>query len=104
MDTVKVAGVAEWPELTNKKEVQSFLGFTNFYRWFIKDFSEHAQLLFDLMWNDTKWHWGADKQSAFDKLKWNVTLAPVLISPDTTKPFHIDADSSDGGHSLSDLI
>jgi hypothetical protein len=30
MDPVKVAGVTEWPTLTKKKEVQSFLGFTNF--------------------------------------------------------------------------
>jgi len=31
MDPVKIAGVTEWPTPTNKKEVQSFLGFTNFY-------------------------------------------------------------------------
>jgi hypothetical protein len=31
MDPVKVAGVADWPAPMNKKEVQSFLGFTNFY-------------------------------------------------------------------------
>jgi len=31
MDLVKIAGVTEWPALTNKKEVQSFLRFTNFY-------------------------------------------------------------------------
>ena len=95
MDPVKVAGVAEWPAPTNKKEVQSFLGFTNFYRRFIKDFSEHARPLFDLTRNDSKWHWEAAEQSAFDKLKRNVTSAPVLISPDTTKPFRIEADSSD---------
>jgi len=95
MDPVKVAGVAEWPEPTNKKEVQSFLGFTNFYRRFIKDFSEHARPLFDLTRNDTKWHWGTNEQSAFDRLKRNVTSAPVLISPDSTKPFRIEADSSD---------
>jgi len=95
MDLVKVAGVVEWPELTNKKEVQSFLGFTNFYCWFIKDFSEHARPLFDLMQNDTKWHWGTNEQSAFDKLKQNITSTPVLISPDSMKPFHIEADSSD---------
>ena len=58
MDPVKIAGVQEWPAPTNKKEVQSFLGFTNFYRRFIKDFSEHTWPLFDLTRNDTKWHWG----------------------------------------------
>jgi len=31
MDPVKIAGVTEWPTPMNKKEVQSFLGFTNFY-------------------------------------------------------------------------
>jgi len=31
MDLVKIAGIAEWPTPMNKKEVQSFLGFTNFY-------------------------------------------------------------------------
>jgi hypothetical protein len=52
MDPVKVVGVADWLELTSKKEVQSFLGFTNFYQHFIKDFSKHAQPLFDLTKND----------------------------------------------------
>jgi hypothetical protein len=36
-----------------------------------------------------------DEQSAFNRLKQNVTMAPVLISPDSTKPFHTEADSSD---------
>ena len=31
MDPVKVSGVAEWPTPWNKKEVQSFVGFVNFY-------------------------------------------------------------------------
>jgi hypothetical protein len=42
MDPVKVAGVTEWPVLKMKKEVQSFLGFMNFYRRFIKGFSHFA--------------------------------------------------------------
>jgi len=56
MDPVKIAGVEEWPAPMNKKEVQSFLGFTNFYCRFIKGFSEHARPLFDLTWNDIKWN------------------------------------------------
>ena len=31
MDPVKITGITEWPTPTNKKEVQSFLGFTNIY-------------------------------------------------------------------------
>ena len=95
MDPVKIAGVTEWPAPTNKKEVQSFLGFTNFYWRFIKGFSEHARPLFDLTRNDSKWHWDSAEQSAFDRLKQSVTAAPVLVSPDSTKPFRIEADSSD---------
>ncbi|KNZ72395.1 hypothetical protein J132_03487 [Termitomyces sp. J132] len=42
MDPIKVAGVAEWPEPRNKKEVQAFLRFVNFYWRFIQDFFHHA--------------------------------------------------------------
>src|ERR1700689_1765091 len=94
MDPVKVAGVTKWPEPTNKKEVQSFLGFVNFYHRFIQDFSEHARPLFDLTRNDTKWEWELKQQLAFDKLKESVTSTPILSSPDSTRPFRIEADSS----------
>jgi len=95
MYPVKIAGVTEWPALTNKKEVQSFLGFTNFYRRFIKDFSEHARPLFDLTRNDSRWRWEEAEQTAFTRLKQSVTSTLVLISPNLTKPFRIEADSSD---------
>ena len=95
MDPVKVAGVAEWPVPNNKKEVQSFLGFINFYRRFIQDFLHHARPLFNLTKNNVKWLWSKDEQSAFDTLKSLVTSAPILTSPDNSKPFRIEADSSD---------
>ncbi len=31
MDPVKIAGIAEWPVPTKKVQLQSFLGFNNFY-------------------------------------------------------------------------
>ena len=45
MDPVKVAGVYEWPVPENWTDVQAFIGFINFYRHFIQDFSTIAQLL-----------------------------------------------------------
>jgi len=95
MDPVKVAGVTEWPIPSNRKEVQSFLGFTNFYRRFIQGFSHLARPLFDLTWKDMEWRWGAEEQLAFDSLKEQITTAPILALPDNSRPFRIEADSSD---------
>jgi len=44
MDPVKVAEVREWPTPENKTDVQAFLGFVNFYRRFIQDFSAKVNL------------------------------------------------------------
>jgi hypothetical protein len=69
MDPVKVAGVVDWPKPQSKKEVQSFLGFTNFYQQFIQDFSHHVWPLFDLTGKNAPWTWGEAQQTAFNELK-----------------------------------
>jgi len=48
MDPVKVAEVQEWPTPENKMDIQAFLGFMNFYRRFIWDFSAKARPFFNL--------------------------------------------------------
>jgi len=95
MDPVKVAGVVKWPIPGNKKEVQSFVGFTNFYRRFIQDFSCHARALFDLTKKDVKFTWGEKEQAAFEKLKELITTAPILIFPNDHRTYRVEADSSD---------
>ena len=56
METDKVKAVKEWKTPTKLKEMESFLGFTNFYRQFIKNFSHMAKPLNKLKGkNDWKW-------------------------------------------------
>jgi len=95
MDPVKVVGVQEWPTLENKTDVQAFLGFVNFYRRFIQDFSAKARPLFDLTCSEQVWTWNGKEQMAFEDLKIVVTTALVLMSPQDLEPFRVEADSSD---------
>jgi len=95
MDPVKVAGVHDWPTPENQTDIQAFIGFVNFYRCFIWDFSTIARPLFDLTRFDKAWNWDAKEQEAFERLKTAVTTAPVLVSPQDSEPFYIEADSSD---------
>ena len=92
---MKVAGVTDWPIPSNRKEVQSFLGFVNFYRRFIKGFSEHACPLFELTKKDVKWAWGTAEQKAFEGLKQHFALTPILQFADNNLPYQVEADSSD---------
>jgi len=95
MDLVKVMGVWEWLTLENKTDVQAFLGFVNCYQRFIRDFSAKAQSLFNLTCSEQVWTWSRREQMAFKDLKTAVTTAPVLMSPQDSEPFQIEANSLD---------
>jgi len=95
MDPVKVARVRDWPTPENWTDVQAFIGFVNFYRRFIRDFSTIARPLFDLIRSDKAWNWDTKEQDAFERLKAAVTTTLVLVSPQDSEPFCIKADSSD---------
>jgi hypothetical protein len=75
MDLVKIARVADWLTPSSKKEVQSFVGFVNFYRHFIPGFSHHARALFDLTMKDVRFIWGLPQEDSFMKLKELITLS-----------------------------
>jgi hypothetical protein len=66
MDDVKVEKVRKWLPPKNVTEVRKFLGFTGYYRYFIKDYSKIAKPLLLLTHNTTPWLWNDEQQKAFE--------------------------------------
>ena len=94
MEEEKIDGVLSWPEPKNVKDVRKFLGLTNYYRRFIKDFTRVARPINMLTRKDIKWQWGVEQQKAFDELKRVFTTKPVLAAPDLDKEFKVEANAS----------
>lgn len=57
MDVAKVETILDWPEPRKVKDIQSFLGFCNFYRRFIYNYSDIVVPLTRLTRKDTPWSW-----------------------------------------------
>jgi len=95
MDPVKLTAVTKWPTPKTMKEVQKFLGFCNFYRRFVKNYSALARPLFNLTKKDVPFHWDHAEEQAFRMLQSALTLALVLILLDYEKPFTLITDASD---------
>jgi len=57
MEEGKVEGVLGWLVLKTMKDVRKFLGLTNYYRRFIKDFAQVAGPMNVLTRKDEKWRW-----------------------------------------------
>jgi len=94
MEAEKVDGVLSWPQPKNVKDVRKFLGLANYYRRFIKDFTQVARPMNVLTQKDEKWWWEEMQQKAFDKLKRIFTSKPVLVVPDLDKEFRVEANAS----------
>uniref|UniRef100_A0AAQ4PEW7 Integrase catalytic domain-containing protein n=1 Tax=Gasterosteus aculeatus aculeatus TaxID=481459 RepID=A0AAQ4PEW7_GASAC len=98
MDEGKVKAVMNWPEPQTIKELQRFLGFANFYRRFVRNFSSVAAPLTSLFKGSSKkLRWNEAATSAFRKLKDMFTSAPVLRHPDPALPFVVEVDASETG-------
>jgi len=95
MQKEKVEGVLNWPAPRNVKEVQKFLGLTNYYRRFIKDFARIAALLHVLVKKEQKWKWEKEQEEAFGKLKAVFTMKPVLAILNIDKEMRVKADTLD---------
>ena len=101
METDKVKAVKEQKTPTKIKEVESFLGFANFYRQFIKNFSHTARPLNELK-GKKEWKWEEEQQRAFDELKDKITSQPVLALPKREGKFQVETDTS--GHAIGGVL
>lgn len=101
LDPIKVAAVAAWTAPRTVKQLQSFLGFANFYRRFIAGFGQLAAPLTDLLTGapkgTTPLQWTTVHQTTFEDLKKALTTAPLLQPYDPQLPIRVTTDASDTG-------
>lgn len=95
MDPAKVDTIVHWPALRNLKDIQSFLGFANFFRRFIYGFSRLAAPLTALTRKDVKFVWDEKCEHAFQGLKKAFTSQPILLHFDPDRKTVIETNASD---------
>jgi len=94
MDHRKVEAIKNRQKPTNIKQLQSFLGLSNYYRRFIKNFSKIAQPMFALLGKNVKFIWSDECEQSFNMLKDALTSYPVLRLADVSRPFLLYTDAS----------
>ena len=95
MNLWKIEVIIQWVTSMKLMKVQSFIGFCNFYRRFIKDFSKIVRPLTRLAQKDTPFEWNETCQTAFKSLKKQMTEASVLRHFDQNHESYLKTDSSD---------
>ena len=90
----KIQAIQEWKVPTKLKELQSFLGFINFYRTFIPNLAEITRPLYELLQKDKKFEWTPERETTFQNLKKVITSNTVLRTPNDYFPFIVEVDTS----------
>jgi len=78
MSDNKVKIIQDWPEPKKVKDIQSFLGFANFYCWFIFNYSNIVISLIHLIQKDIPWKFNSSCYDTFNSLKKAFISAPIL--------------------------
>jgi hypothetical protein len=93
-DPARITTITEWPTPTSITELQSFLGFANFYRRFIANYAAETAALTDLLKGKQEFLWSKEACASFKKLKERFTSAPILRHFDVTRKIRIETDAS----------
>ena len=95
MDLGKVKIIQDWPKPKKVKDIQSFLGFANFYRCYIHNYSDIVVPLTHLTWKDTLWDFSDKCCLSFSLLKNAFTMALALTHWRPDLPIIVETDASD---------
>ncbi len=101
-DPKKIEVISSYPAPRCQKDIQIFLGMTNYYRKFIKNYAMLCKPLYHLLKSDVDFVWDDQCTTAFEKLKIHMQTAPILNYPNFGKPFIVTCDSS--GHSIGYML
>ena len=95
VDRAKIEAIEKLPPLSSVKGIRSFLGHVGFYRRFIKDFSQIAKPLSNLLAQETPFVFYEQCLQAFSNLKDKLVSTPIVVAPDWDLPFELICDASD---------
>ena len=94
-DQKKIEAIRGLPAPTCVREVRSFIGMRSYYRRFIPNFSQIAEPIVALTRKYAHFKWSDIHQKAFEFLKDSLTSVPLLVYPDSKKPYTLFTDASD---------
>ncbi|MBW0558594.1 hypothetical protein O181_098309 [Austropuccinia psidii MF-1] len=95
MDQEKFQQILNWPPPRNLKALQSFLGFANFYRRFIKNYSKKISSLTSFLKKDSRFPLNEEALRQFHQLKEASNIAPILSHFDPSLPTIVETHASD---------
>ncbi|MBW0501884.1 hypothetical protein O181_041599 [Austropuccinia psidii MF-1] len=93
IDQRKVPAVLQKPVPRNIKEMQSFLGFYSYYRTTSNFFAHITNSLYKSCSKDLVFEITKERSNECERIKNELTNAPVLILPDFEQTFNLDIDA-----------